>query len=323
MRTLRHAAALTAALTALSLATAPAAQADDHRHGESVRYASVKGCPDKNREKRPCGPWRLVMHSGEMTLLRDAQTVARHADGTSSGYQVAPIAVSGDGRRVAYFTKQGRVAVRTLGGGVKLLAADALPRAGQYERVFNLSDDGAKLAVTTYGKQTRVFDTATGAQLGSAGRDEPVEGFSGDADEILTLADGEDSVTDLVIYRDTGEQARRVTPPQLVSGNGPHALAADGTTIANLAMGKKPALVLYDSATDQVTATPRVKLPAGGVRRIDWTGENQVTVHLALERDGRPTRMTVVQISVPSGAVKVRDRYTVLADSYVFASCGG
>ncbi|MFI6541109.1 hypothetical protein ACIBHY_52270 [Nonomuraea sp. NPDC050547] len=318
----RFTAALAAGALALSLSPAAPAQAGPHDH-DAVRYASLKGCADKKDERRPCGPWRLVTHDGGQRPLRDAQTVARHADGTSSGYQVAPIAVSGDGSHVAYFTKRGRLAVRTIGGGVKLLAADALPRVAQYDVTLLLSDDGAKLAAAITGKKTRIFDTASGTQVGSAGRGEAVSGFSGDADELLTSSEGEEPVTDLAVYRDSGEQVRRVTPPQVVAYNGPYALAADGATTANVIQGGKPALVLYDSAVDQVTAKIRLTLPKGEVLKADWTGENQVTLHLADVPESGPTKMTVVRVEVPSGKVTVRDRYSVLADSYVFAACGG
>lgn len=319
---IRIAAALAAGLAALTLAPA-AAHADPHHHQDAIRYASVKGCPAKDGQPKPCGPWRLVMHNGEKRLLRDAQTVARNADGTSTIYQAAPIAVSGNGRRVAYFTKSGRLAVRTLDGGVRLLAANALPKVSQADVSLMLSDDGARLGAVITGKKTRIFDTATGAQLGAAAKGENMLGFSADGDELLTSVDGDESVTDLAAYRDTGEQLRRVSPPQLVSANGPQALAADGKTVANIVFGRKTELVTYDMEADQVTGRTRIKLPAGDLHKIDWTGENQVTLHLGAYPEDKPTRMTIVQIDVPSGTVKIRDRYDVLADSYVFAACGG
>jgi hypothetical protein len=55
---------------------------------------------------------------------------------------------------------------------------------------------------------------------------------------------------------------------------------------------------------------------------LDWTGDTQVTAHLTSGSAGG-ARMTIVQIDTETGAVRVRDRYTVLRDSFVFAACGG
>jgi hypothetical protein len=318
---------LSASLLALA-ATPAAAAAHAHEHAhqhDSIRYASIKGCTAKDGAQKPCGDWRLVMHNGEQSVLRDAQAVALDTKGRSSGLP-APIAVSGDGQRVAYFTKHGRLAVRTLGGGVTLLAKNALPPVGQDAVTLQLSDDGGRLAATFATDKptdTRVFDTGSGGQLGTVPAEESLMGFSADGGEVLTSADSDDSVTDLVVYGDTGEQLVRGTPPQIVAANGPQALSGDGRTIANIVTGKKPQLVTYDLAGDQVTGRKRIKLPAGDIDMIDWTGDTQVTLHLTGGGGSGATRMTIVQIDTETGAVKIRDRYSVLKDSFVFAACGG
>ncbi|MCA2228346.1 hypothetical protein [Nonomuraea aurantiaca] len=322
---IKIAVAIAAGLAALM--TAPtAAQAAPHHEHDGIRYASVKGCTVKGGEQRPCGKWRLVMHSGERGSLPDAETVAREANGKSSRTQVAPIAVSGDGRRVAYFNKSGQLAVRTMGGGVKVFAKSALPRVAQYNVTLQLSDDGARLAaVFTTDKpvKTRIFDTATGALLGSTPGGQTLRGFSADGGEVLTDVGGDESVTDLIAYSESGEQLYRVTPPQIVASNAPSALAADGRTTANVVMSAKPQLVLYDMQADQVIAKRRLKLPTGDLLMIDWTGERQVTLHLVRYPDGKANKMTIVQVDTETGAVKVRDHYSLLKDSYVFAACGG
>lgn len=38
---------------------------------------------------------------------------------------------------------------------------------------------------------------------------------------------------------------------------------------------------------------------------------------------GKRNRMTIVEIDTETGAVRVRDRYTVPEDAYVLALCGG
>ncbi|TMR08263.1 hypothetical protein ETD86_48570 [Nonomuraea turkmeniaca] len=312
-----------AAPVAGAVAGPAVAHADPHH--DSIRYASIKSCARENEQPRPCGAWRLVMHSGEQTTLRDAQGVALNAKGKSTRYLPAAIAVSGNGQKVAYFTTTGRLAVRTLGGGVKLLPKDALPRIGQDQVSLVLSDDGGRLAALFSDDKphaTRVFDTDTGARLGTLPGHLGVQGFSDDGDELLGTVDAEESVTDLLVYSDTGKQLVRATPPQVVASNGPQALAADGRTVANIVQGDKPELVLYDMESDQVTDRKKIKLPTGDINMIDWTGDAQVTLHL-VRYLSNSTRMTVVQIDTRTGAVKVRDRYTVLKDTFVFAACGG
>jgi hypothetical protein len=314
---------LTAALVAL--VAAPAAVHASPHHPDSIRYASIKSCEGRGDETRPCGGWRLVMHSGKQVTLADAQGVALDEKGKSTRHFPAAIAVSGNGQRVAYFTKTGRLAVRTLGGGVKLLAKDALPRVGQNEVTLVLSDDGGRLAAIFSDEKshaTRLFDTATGDRLGTVPADMVVQGFSGDGDEVLATLDAGETVTDLLAYSDAGEQLHRATPPQVVAVNGPQALAADGRTVANIVQGDNPELVLYDLESDQVTDRKKIKLPAGDLDMIDWTGDTQVTLHL-VRHLSNSTRMTVVQIDTRTGAVKVRDRYAVLKDTFVFAACGG
>ncbi|MEU0571736.1 hypothetical protein ABZ297_40945 [Nonomuraea sp. NPDC005983] len=298
-----------------------AAAATEAHHGhDSIRYASIKGCSTKDGAPKPCGKWRLVMHDGMTRLLPDAQTTALDAKGKPAVYNAAPIAVSGNGRSVAYFTKSGRLAVRTLGGGVKLLAKDALPRVAQYDVTLKMSDDGAKLAAALGGdkpKATRLFDTATGRLLGTVPAEETPLGFSADGGELLASADGGESVTDLTAYSDTGERLLKATPPQVVSANGPQALSGDGRTVANVVRSRKPELVLWDMQTDQVTRK-KIKLPAGDLMMVDWTGETQVTLHLQ-----KGSTITIVQIDTETGAVRQRDRYAFLKDTFVFAACGG
>ncbi|GAA1682396.1 hypothetical protein GCM10009733_093730 [Nonomuraea maheshkhaliensis] len=312
--------------TAIALVWPAPAQAhvSGHAH-DSIRYASIKSCPIKGGGARPCGSWRLVMHSGAKSTLPDAQTLALEADGSANRYVPAPIAVSGNGRRVAYFTKKGRLAVRTLGGGVTLLAKDALPKRAQYEVTLALSDDGARLAASPRGDRpagTRIFDTATGEQLGVLPPEATVAGFSGDGGELIATIQADESVTELAAYSETGEELSRVTPPQVIAANLPPALAADGRTAAILVGGAKAQTVMYDMAGDQVGERRRVKLPAGHVHMLDWTGDHELTAHLISEPGGK-TRMTIVRIDTGNGSVKIRDRYTILPDSFVFAACGG
>ncbi|GAA3199534.1 hypothetical protein [Nonomuraea roseoviolacea] len=293
-------------------------------HGQdSVRYVSIKGCPSKGGETRPCGAWRVVMHSGARGTLPDAQTIARDAKGRKAANVAAPVAVSGNGRRLAYFTKGGRLALRTLGGGVSLLPGNALPKVAQYETALQLSDDGSRLAVSFTGdkaRDTRVFDTGTGERIGTIPAAYELKGFSADGGEVLAGSEDDEGSQILVAYSDSGQELARVTPPQVIASNGPQALSGDGRTVAALAAKRR--LALYDMATDQVTARLKVKLPAGDVEMVDWTGPSQVTVHL-VDYKAKGYTVSIAQIDTGTGKVTIRDRYALLKDTFVFAACGG
>ncbi|NUW38343.1 hypothetical protein HTZ77_44145 [Nonomuraea sp. SMC257] len=294
-------------------------------HGQdSVRYVSVKGCRSKGGEPRPCGAWRVVMHSGARGTLPDAQTIARDAKGRKASTVAAPVAVSGNGQRLAYFTRSGRLALRTLGGGVSLLPENALPKVAQYETGLRLSDDGSRLAVSFTGdkaRDTRVFDTGTGERIGTIPSAYELKGFSADGGEVLAGSEDDEGSQILVAYSDAGQELARVTPPQLIASNGPPALSGDGRTVAALVAKRR--LALYDMASDQVTARLKVKLPAGDVEMVDWTGPSQVTVHLVAYHDSKPDTVAIAQIDTGTGKVTIRDRYPLLKDTFVFAACGG
>ncbi|MFE3449991.1 WD40 repeat domain-containing protein [Nonomuraea sp. NPDC059194] len=324
---IRILAAIAVAMAMLGAQGAAAYAGPGHDHtkshaasrGDAIRYASAKGCPRKDGNVVPCGTWRLVSHKGEVTLLKDAQVRALGTDGKPVDYAVAPMAVSGDGTKVAYYTKAGRLVVRTMKGGVKPLAADALPaRTNQYDVTLQLSDDGARLAVIA--DRVRLFDTATGGRLGTLPKHSAFVGFSGDGQKVLVSTEGEESEVGLHVHDLSGGRLLSDTPPQLVAANGPYALHADGRTLAVLVGDKK--VMLYDLSTGQVAGQHKIKLPKDGtVHKIDWTGGNQVTLHVS--QYGKATRMTVLQHDVTSGATRVRDAYTILKDTFVFAACGG
>jgi hypothetical protein len=226
---------------------------------------------------------------------------------------------------VAYFrTKDRRLAVRDLGGGVKLLPADVLSGGADMSSVrLDLSHDGRRLAVSGP-SGTRVYDTGTGARLGSLPGTESFTGFSGDGGEVLTGSDGAESTADYSVYDDSGRRLLHVTPPQLVAANGPVGLAADGRTVAVFVAAKRPSLRLFDLRGEQFTAT--VELPGGIVpEMVDWTGEHEVTLHVPAhsEKEGVPAGMRILVVDVTTGEIRVRDSYRVMDDSYSFAACGG
>ncbi|MEO3862009.1 hypothetical protein [Acrocarpospora sp. B8E8] len=89
-----------AAMLAAMLGAQGTAQAE-YGHGDSVRYASAKGCVKKNEAVVPCGTWRLVTHHGRVILLKDAQLKALNEKGDPVSGMTAPVAVSGNGQKIA------------------------------------------------------------------------------------------------------------------------------------------------------------------------------------------------------------------------------
>ena len=307
----------TATRTSVARAAAP-----DH-----IRYASVRSCPTKDGQSTTCGPWRLVTHHGMVIPLKDAQVESLTWKGKPGGIP-APITVSDDGATIAYFhRKDGRLAVRDLSGKVLLLPKTALPaRTDQFAVNLMLSHDGRRLAVVFTGEKpsrTRLFDTATGTMLATVPAENELIGFSADGDEVLTKNYAESGVLELRVYDDGGDRRLTRVPPQIVANNGKTALDAGGERIAVVIEGLKPKLVIYDAHTDQVLAKHPIKIAAGqSVHAVSWTGDTQVTVHLT-RYTSAGTKMKIVQYDTTNGHSGVRDSYTILADSYTFAACGG
>ncbi len=103
---------------------------------------------------------------------------------------------------------------------------------------------------------------------------------------------------------------------------GPHALHADGRTLATLKSDRE--IIVSDLENGQVEGRTPIKLPKGGtVEMLDWTGSHQVTLHVSQNLAKVPTRMTVFQHDTKTGVTKVRDRYDILKDTYTYAACGG
>ncbi|WP_204040996.1 WD40 repeat domain-containing protein [Acrocarpospora phusangensis] len=324
MKKIRILVALAAVLAAVPGAqgTALAEQKHQRGHGDSVRYASAKACVKKDGSIVPCGTWRLVTHHGKVILLRDAQLRALDQKGKPMTEATAPVAVSGDGQKIAYFRKDGRLAVRTLHGEVRLLPKDTLPaRTAQHDVTLQLSDDGAVLAVAVSPGTTQLFATASATRLGRLAEDRYLLGFSGDGDQVLTGATGTDG--SLGVHDLSGRVLRQVTLPDSVAYGGPYALHADGTTIASLVSSRK--IAVYDLLSGKVTGNRRIKLLPrhGTVHKLDWTGAKQLTLHVSQHFEKAPTKVTVLRHDVKSATTEVRDTYDVLRDTFVYATCGG
>jgi hypothetical protein len=317
------------AIAATALVAPANAAAQSGAHTDSIRYASVKACKGKDDSTRPCGKWRLEMHSGKELKLPDARITARDPKGHVLKDIAAPIAVSGDGHSVAYIRESDdSVVVRELGGKVHVIGK--LPKKiGQSEVIFRLSLDGSHLALEYNDERdrqpTQVYDVSGGGKAGEIPGVQSFQNFSRDGATVLTSWTTNDNTTQLFTYDTGGSPLNRSEPPQVVANNTPYGLDSDGKSVAFFTgSSKKLSLRLYDIEADSVTQSTRVKLGGDDLpEMVDWTGDNEVTVHVSHIADNGQTTMRILQINPETGAVKVRDSYKVKGDSYAYASCGG
>jgi hypothetical protein len=325
-RPLRGAATVSglAAVAALALpAFSAPAQAAGH---DGIKYVSVKSC--KTHENiRPCGPWRLEMHSGTERLLSDALVNPIDRHGKAVKDLTAPIAVSGDGQSVAYFRKRDhRLVVRELGGPVHVMGKDALPKKADMASVqLHLSQYGDSLAVEfDQGEPTRVYDVSRGLGPGKIPGAYSVLNLSRDGETVLVAQYTPDNTTRLLTFDAEGHELSRVEPPQVVANNAPLGLSEDGTMAAFFSgVGPKSKLRLYDMRADSVFTSIKVKLGStDSPEAIDWTGDHEITAHIPHLAESGRTSMRILVIDTETGTIKVRDSYRVKADSYFFAACG-
>ncbi|WP_405140793.1 hypothetical protein OG589_28005 [Sphaerisporangium sp. NBC_01403] len=306
--------------------TTPAARHAEHgEHSDSIRYASLKRCVNKNKDEVPCGPWQLYLHSGRTVALAGARIHPRDARGKVVKDVPAPVAVSGDGRYVAYVRERDdRLVVRELTGKVHVMPVDAMPRGTNMAGVtLGLSPTGAGLAVEDGDQRfIRLFDVASGKALGAIPAHRAFAGFSADEDEVLTTQTTDENTTMLITYDLQGNEVARREPPQVVAQDQALALHADGRSVAFYSPGTRT-LKVYDLASDTVVGSTRVRLPGDEVpQMIDWTGTREVTAHVLQSGDGKPDTMTILRIDPGTGAVKVRDSYKI-KNAFTFAACGG
>jgi hypothetical protein len=294
-------------------------------HADSVRYASLKKCA-KKKDKVPCGPWQLYLHSGKKEDLKDARVFPLDAHGKINKDVPAPMAVSGDGQYIAYVrARDDRLVVRERTGKVHVMPADALPKGTSMAHLtLDLSLTGNALAVEHIDQKfIRVFDVAGGEMSGTIPAGRAFGGFSGDEDEVLTTMGTDDNTTEVITYDLQGNEVKRREPPQIVADQSPGALNADGRSIAFYSRGTHT-LKVYDLDSDTVTGSTRVRFPGGETpSMIDWTGIHQVTVHIPYSGDGdKPVVMRIFQVDPETGSVKLRDSYSI-KNAFVYAACGG
>ncbi|TQS30185.1 WD40 repeat domain-containing protein [Microbispora sp. KK1-11] len=245
-----------------------------------------------------------------------------------------PVAVSGDGRRLAYIrAKDMRLVIRDLDGRTRVSRARAWPSRSEVDVTrVRMSYDGSLVAVDCcwagFTKHpARVYDAATGALLRKVqgvSVHEDALSFSADGDQILVSTDDDKSVT-LHVHDLDGRRTATIVPPRLIGGNAATAaLHADGHTVAVYDTGRKPKIALYDLESGMVTATFSVPVSGQKVERdpvnnriveaytdvrLDWTGD--ATMRMVRKTGFKRVQVQVYDIDVAAGSVRLRRAYAI------------
>jgi hypothetical protein len=284
-----------------------------------IRYAAITDCDKSSPDAELCGPWWYRTTDGKRHPLKGVASAAE------------PVAVSGDGRRLAYVrAKDTRLVIRDLDGRTRVSRAKAWPSKDELMVVrVTMSYDGSLVAVNccwagNTDRPARVYAAATGALLskvpGVSVNDDALS-FSGDGDQILvSTEDGESST--LSVHDLNGRRTARVVPPRLIRDNAATAaLNADGHTVAVYVTGRDPGIALYDLKTEQVTAT--FSVPRSGQKverdpatdrmeeadtdvRLDWTGDS--TLQMVRKTGFKLVRVQVYGLDVAGGGSLRRQR---------------
>ncbi|MBN6057140.1 hypothetical protein JYK22_34775, partial [Nonomuraea sp. RK-328] len=251
------------------------------------------------------GEWRVVTRSGETYHVPQAL-------GFKSGPAFFPLAISRDGRVIAYYSRSaGTFQVRDLESGAVRTAPVVLAEAklGGNARL-ELSDDGRYLAYTGYPSRKEdglIIDmrarTTTPLPVGWDPRS--IDGTT------VTLAR----------YGRWGQKAGIWVMP-LTGGGSPvtvedvylnfSALAPDGKVVAALRAGKSPnvkddTITVLDVRTGRATGTAPIRgLPNGtGMRSLGvWLNASEVTLATIPSGDRRENRQITYAVNVRTGQVR-------------------
>ncbi|MFI0450697.1 WD40 repeat domain-containing protein [Actinomadura sp. 6N118] len=254
---------------------------------EPIRYAFLDHCKQKGglSYKPPvgdCGQWRLLDRSGKLWRVADGMG----AYPTSTGDYMnssAPLEISPDGRRIAYFkVKEQRYVVRDLSSGriTPVGRRMSLPELYRAPAAMAFSGDGRWLAVASGGRSL-LADTTTGAvSVLPAGS---VVGLGQDAATVV-LTETKGSRTTLVITGRDGRVRGRVPLDPRASldmASGENWLSPDGRTLF-ASRSSHDGAVLVDVRTGKVIRTLRIRMPGGGTLGgiTGWAGPSKVfTAH--------------------------------------------
>lgn len=269
---------------------------------DPIRYAypgycrsEATGASDPS-DPRPCAQWRLITTSGNEWRLGGARAGYDRESGV-----VMPLAISQDGRRLAYRQLSGEFAVRDVPTGVvkviDVADGQAAPHLtsspnGRYFSVdFGLAD-GATLDFDTgvthyeYGEEVRVLAVADDGTRVVAEK------------EDVRDVPGHASLTKIFLHgKTTLDGDYRVDPALLGLGG---ALSPDGRTLALITGDSE--LVTMDGRTGRIGG-PRTDLAASDLVGYDLIGvERWVGPEEVLVRSWDDDYVILTKVNVKSGA---------------------
>lgn len=222
-----------------------------------VRYAGLDGCV--------CAPWKLWIRGGGVVTLLDARVF-------SVGRQRAPLALSPNGRHVAYFQlSDGALAVLKVSTGeVRTVPGVTWSNAMRAARV-ELSP-GGRYAVLGVGGEHRILDTYSGESI-------PVPlglrpwSFSPDAKFVLVV----DDAFQAGIYSMSPFAERGRVP---VGG----ALGPDGEIVAHFT-ARDAGIRLWDVPTGGIPRRDPIAVPVDRTpTRMRWNGEGRLDLQTVVPR---------------------------------------
>ncbi|WP_283135403.1 hypothetical protein [Rhizohabitans arisaemae] len=319
----------TVALTLVATVATPlTTRAETRPHTKNtIRHATLDRC--KVLTQHACGPWRLSLRNGKRITLADAQVHPRDKRGKPILERMAAMAISGQGRQVAYIrAADHRIVVRDLGGDVHVMPRKSLPTRGD-DVTLRLSLDGTYLAI-----DNQIFDVNRGVKLAELPWEATIEGFSGDGNEVLTVKPLKDERLELTSYSLRGELLARATlksddEPTAYSYV-PYALGTDGHTVAHLTTNTGGGSVeIIDLITGEIVRNVKVKMGifySGRLQLVfiaDWITADELTVYLEEEGPTTPSPIRVLEINLTTGKITTRERYKFRDNVFGYEACGG
>ncbi|GAB1821593.1 hypothetical protein [Herbidospora sp. RD11066] len=265
---------------------------------------------------RDCLQWRVVTRSGDDYRVPEAMSV--NIRGLTGSYVLvpAPVAITGDGRKIAYYSEQHeRFAVRDLESGQVRLAPPTMPVADIVEHgaEITLSDDGRFLALGAPRAVGTLVDVETGERT-TVPASWSVRSIGAGGRAVVT-----ENPDHLGLFADGG-----VRPFTGAAWHTPGRSSPDGATIAHLtrpAGDENPTpgdyeLITRDAATGEVRTTTRFKdAPADflPMRLGPWLSATEITVAVNLPPGEPVPGWRTYAADVTTGAIRPLDTYSVSA----------
>lgn len=290
MKVLRRPALLTGVLAVLMGAGAPVeAGTATETTGPLVRYAGLDGCF--------CAPWTLWTWDGQVIKLTDARVFT-----DKTGKQRAPLALSPDGRHVAYFRRgDGALVIRNMSTGrVREVPGVRWSRRLRSTRI-DLAPTGRYLVLGSE-QDEKVLDARSGKSTVVPPGLQPWS-FSPGA-KLMLAVDGEFGAG---IYS-TVTLAEKGRAP--IGG----ALSPDGTTIAHFTSDDS-AISLWDVAAGRSGGRQPIPLPAAKIPvRLRWDGAGHLDLQMVLPGKagtGADAVYSWYRLDLGSGTAQPVDTFTV------------